>query len=79
MADQASDAPLLNGMTSSNRTLELAVDLPHSPGLRLNLHLTILATSVMLFLTSTSTEGASGAAALGSFVYAMPDVSFPWP
>ena len=58
-----------------SKPVELAFDLPHSPGLRVNLHLTVQATSVLLFLTSTNADSTSSAASMGSFVYAMPDVS----
>lgn len=74
MAADASKPPVVNGLESSNKALELAIDLPHSPGLRLNVHLTILANCIMLFLTSTSSETGPGAVSMGSFVYALPDV-----
>lgn len=74
MAAGASKSPTVNGTEATNKALELAVDLPHSPGLKLHLHLTILGNSVLLFLTSTSTEAGPGATSMGSFVYALPDV-----
>jgi hypothetical protein len=74
MAADAQLSPAING-TRNEGAIELALDLPHSPGTRINLHLTVLAKSVLLFLTSTSPDAGQQAAAMGSFVYAMPDVS----
>lgn len=67
--------PLTNGAHAESKTIELATDLPHSPGLRVNVRLTVLANSILLFLTSSSADSSQGAASLGSFVYALPDVS----
>jgi hypothetical protein len=53
---------------------ELTVELASSPGTLINLHLTIHATSLLLFLATTNIDGGDGVAPLGSFVYAMPDV-----
>jgi hypothetical protein len=53
---------------------ELAVELSSSPGTRINLHLTTYATSLLLFVATTTIDGGDGIAPLGSFVYAMPDV-----
>lgn len=75
MATGASTAPLSNGTHSAIKPIQLAVTLPHSPGTKIHLHLTVLATSLVLFLANTSTEAGPGSASLGSFVYAMPDVS----
>ncbi|KAF2209208.1 hypothetical protein CERZMDRAFT_91420 [Cercospora zeae-maydis SCOH1-5] len=67
----------VNGTSSSpSKPLQLAIDLPRSPGLKLNLHLTILANSILLFLTSTTsdtTSSSSSAVQMGSFIYALPD------
>ncbi|KXT06693.1 hypothetical protein AC578_8606 [Pseudocercospora eumusae] len=73
MAVGASSAPAANGTTGDNKVVELAIDLPRSPGMRVNIHLTILAKSIVLFLTTTSAELGSAPSAMGSFVYAMPD------
>lgn len=74
MAADALPPPALND-TRDEGAIQLAIDLPHSPGTRINLHLTVLAKSILLFLTSTSPDAGQQAAAMGSFVYAMPDVS----
>ena len=74
MAAGGKAAPVTNGTHASSKPIELAIGLPHSPGTRIYLHLTILASSVMLFLTSASMDAGQAGAALGSFVYAMPDV-----
>lgn len=77
MAVSADSAPVANGVHDDSNPTELAFDLPHSPGLRINLHLTVKATSILLFLTSTNADSSQSAASMGSFVYAMPDVCFP--
>lgn len=64
------------------KPLELSIPLPNIPHTNLHIHLTFLKTSLMVFLTTT-TIGDSGVttAAMGSFVYAMLDVSpasFTW-
>lgn len=69
----------------SFKPLELSFPLPKYPHITLHIHLTILATSTLLFLTTTSpgdssNGGGGGGSAItkpmGSFIYAMPDVSF---
>ena len=74
MAAGAKTGPTTNGTHASGKPVELAISLPHNPGTRIHLHLTVLASSVMLFLTSSSIEAGQSGAAMGSFVYAMPDV-----
>ncbi|TKA23793.1 hypothetical protein B0A50_07075 [Salinomyces thailandicus] len=60
--------------TPTTKPIELAITLPQSPGLRIHIHLTILATSLLLFLTSSDIgSGSRNGAAMGSLVYAMPD------
>ncbi|KAK4550465.1 hypothetical protein LTR36_000044 [Oleoguttula mirabilis] len=73
MAVGAGSTALTNGTHPSTTPIELAIGLPHMPGTKIHIHLTILTTSLMLFLTSTSLESAQGGATMGSFVYAMPD------
>lgn len=75
MAAGAKAASTANGAHPPSKPFELAITLPQSPGTRIHLHITVLASSLMLFLTSASMEGAPAGAAMGSFVYAMPDVS----
>lgn len=74
----AADAakPLANGTDPTGASpIHLSMALPNAPGSRIHMHLTILATSILLFLTSTTGDSAAGATpSLGSFVYAMPDV-----
>ena len=74
MAGDAKPAPTANGIHPSSKPFELAITLPQSPGTRIHLHITVLASSLMLFLTSASMDGGQAGAAMGSFVYAMPDV-----
>ncbi|CAK1362318.1 unnamed protein product [Cercospora beticola] len=74
MALSAETKAPANGTHTDSKPLELAIDLPRSPGLKLNLHLTILANSILLFLTSTDSDALpSSAVQMGSFVYALPD------
>ncbi|CAD0106503.1 unnamed protein product, partial [Aureobasidium uvarum] len=79
MATEAS-RPLTNGTDPESKTMEpiqFSMPLPNAPGSRIHTHLTILATSILLFCTSTTAEFSSSAMpSLGSFVYAMPDVYF---
>jgi hypothetical protein len=63
-----------DGQVGTDKHKELAVELLSSPGTRINLHLTLHATSLLLFLATTNIDGGDGVAPLGSFVYAMPDV-----
>lgn len=74
MADKNQETPLTNGTHTPGEPLELSIGLTRSHGMTVHLHLTVLATSIMLFITSVGFEGQRGGAALGSFVYAMPDV-----
>lgn len=64
------------GGQNTGTPIELAVKLTQSPGLLVNIHLTILTQTIILFLTTSSPES-EGNAAMGSFVYAMPDVRIP--
>ncbi|KAI9810085.1 MAG: hypothetical protein M1827_006696 [Pycnora praestabilis] len=52
--------------------IQLSFPLPRSPHTTVHLHLTILSTTLLLFLT-TATGDVSGSSSLGSFIYAMPD------
>jgi hypothetical protein len=63
-------------MYPSSKPLELSFPHPKASHIILHAHLTFLATSTTLFLTTTAVgESASTLAPMGSFVYAMPDVS----
>jgi hypothetical protein len=68
---------LLNGTDATVPPIELSFTLPQSPQVRIHIHLTILKTSLLLFLTTTSAEYSSSSCPLGSFVYAMPNVYTP--
>jgi len=77
MAADARVPPMTNGTHDTNKPIELSIGLPHSPGTRIYLHLTILATHLVLFVTNANVDAGQTPTALGSFVYAMPDVSPP--
>ncbi|KAI4842477.1 hypothetical protein E4T44_07288 [Aureobasidium sp. EXF-8845] len=76
MATEASK-PLTNGTgpkCSMTEPIQFSMALPNAPGSRIHTHLTILATSILLFCTSTTAEFSTAPVpTLGSFVYAMPD------
>lgn len=55
----------------------LSIPLPLSPHTTLHLQITTLATSVMVFITTTDPSSSSSLSSLGSFVYAMPNVWIP--
>ena len=66
---------LTNGTSPSAKPIELAIPLPHAPGSRIHMHLTILTTTIVLFVTSSGLDSSSASpASMGSLVYAMPDV-----
>lgn len=80
VADMTTGAsrPLTNGTgpkSSMTEPIQFSMALPNAPGSRIHTHLTILATSILLFCTSTTAEFSTAPVpTLGSFVYAMPDV-----
>lgn len=55
--------------------IQLSFALPKAPQTKVHLHLTIRAKSLLLFLTTVADGNTSATASLGSFVYALPDVS----
>jgi hypothetical protein len=59
----------------SAQPVELSFPLPKAPETRIHLQLTIQTTSLLLFLTTAMNGDTSSTAPLGSFVYALPDVS----
>ncbi|KAF1347828.1 hypothetical protein BDV97DRAFT_298345 [Delphinella strobiligena] len=73
MATESQTPAITNDTSSPPKPLELSIPLPNAPSSRIHMHLTLLPKSLLLFLTSTSTESAAAPALLGSFVYAMPD------
>jgi len=74
MAAPAVEQPVVKGTNSTNaKPLELAFTLPSNPHTQLHVQLTIHATTILLFVTTTTPENASQATPLGSFVYALPD------
>ncbi|KAI6875521.1 hypothetical protein KC343_g1232 [Hortaea werneckii] len=73
MATATNYEPVVNGEKNSQKPIELAIALPYSPATRINIHLTILATTIMLFMTTSDLGSSQGGTAMGSLVYAMPD------
>ena len=61
---------------SSSTPVQLSFPLPKAPETKVHVHLTVNSTSLLLFLTTISGGNPSSGAALGSFVYALPDVRF---
>lgn len=74
MADDSEANNLINGTQGGQEPIELSFDLPQSPGTRIYLRLYISNASLMLFLTNAGVDGGTSGAAMGSLVYAMPDV-----
>lgn len=58
-----------------NEPLQVSIPLPRSLDTRIYIHLTIRAKSINLFLTTRSEDETTTPPAMGSFVYALPDVS----
>ncbi|KAM0283266.1 hypothetical protein ACHAQH_002560 [Verticillium albo-atrum] len=56
-----------------NETLQVSLPLPRSIDTRVFIHLTIKAKAITLFLTTANQDEPSAPAAMGSFVYALPD------
>lgn len=75
-ADAKPVVPTQNGThTPSGKPIELAITLPSSPGTKIHIHLTVLAATTVLFLTSAALDaGTTATASMGSFVMGMPDV-----
>jgi hypothetical protein len=65
---------MTNG-AASNAPIEVCFPLPKAPHTNIHLQLTDNGLNLLLFLTTSTSESAS-ASALGSFVYAMPNVSY---
>jgi hypothetical protein len=59
----------------SAKPIELSFPLPKAPETKIHLHLTINTTSIVLFVTTVYGGDLPTGAPLGSFVYALPDVS----
>lgn len=62
-------------MATSTETFQLSFPLPRSLDTRIYVHLTVRAKSVMIFLTTAAADDTGNPASMGSFVYALPDVS----
>ncbi|KAL7266528.1 hypothetical protein RUND412_010924 [Rhizina undulata] len=63
----------MTSITPAAIPLQLSFPLPHGRLTNVHLHLTIHATSILLFLTTKTAEFSGGKAVMGSFVYALPD------
>lgn len=61
-------------MVLSSGIMQLSIPLPRSLDTRIHIHLDIKSKAATLFLTSVTQDEATGPAALGSFVYALPNV-----
>lgn len=68
-------SPLEAANSPSVHPISLSFPLPKAPETRLHIQLTIHKTSILLFLTTCLSGDISTTAPLGSFVYALPDVS----
>ncbi|KAF1811432.1 hypothetical protein P152DRAFT_459373 [Eremomyces bilateralis CBS 781.70] len=62
---------------SSSSPIQFSIPLPHAPQTRIHVHLTILQTSVMAFLTTTGESTTRALSSMGSFVYSLPNRDHP--
>ena len=70
------DIPQIERVNPHITPQEISLPLPKSLYTTAHIHLTFLDTSVMVFLTTTTLGDSAGTIKpMGSFVYAMPDVS----
>lgn len=67
--------PDLSQLETPEIPIELSFPLPKAPETLIHIHLTINSTSLLLFLTTSVGGDASTPASLGTFIYALPDVS----
>lgn len=65
--------------TTMAEIFELSIPLPRSLDTRIYVHVTLQSKSIMIFLTTASADDGGSAPPMGSFVYALPDVSSPPP
>jgi hypothetical protein len=70
---ESSDAAA--ALEPSVKPIELSFPLPKAPETKIHIHLTINTTLIVLFLTTVYGGDVPTGAPLGSFVYALPDVS----
>ena len=78
MPNQQSDEPAAPGLISIQPTLHpqhQSFPLPLTPHTTLHLQTTRLSTSTLIFLTTTDPSTPPSTAPLGSFIYAIPNVS----
>ncbi len=61
--------------TAATDTIEVSVPLPRSPDTRIYIRLTTQSKAILVFLTTATVGEAATATPLGSFVYALPNVS----
>lgn len=62
-------------MGASQSPIQISFPLPRAPETSIHLHLTINEVSLLLFLTTALNGDTSTTPPLGSFVYALPNVS----
>lgn len=68
-------ADTMTNVNASHAPIEVAFPLPKAPHTNVHLQLTDNGTNLVLFLT-TATPDSPSVTTMGSFVYAMPNVSF---
>lgn len=71
------DTPISDSASPTFHPAHIAVPLPYSPHTTLHCQITRLETSNLIFLTSCDSSSGSSQTALGSFVYALPNVCSP--
>lgn len=65
-------------MATKTERVQLSFPLPRSLDTRIYVHLTVQAKSVMIFLTTATADEVGTPPPMGSFVYALPDVSLAY-
>lgn len=66
---------VLTKMATQTETFQLSFPLPRSLDTRIFIQLTVQAKSVIIFLTTAAADETANPPPMGSFVYALPDVS----
>lgn len=62
---------------TGDEPIQLSFPLPRSLDTKIHLRLTIKSKAILLFLTTVSMDDVGKPVPMGSFVYALPDVSLP--
>src|SRR5205823_2027659 len=73
---QPGHAKDMSSAAAESRTEQFSLPLPRSLDTRIYVHLTVRHRTLVLFLTTATADELASPTPMGSFVYALPDVSF---